>query len=110
MATNDVYIKDENGEMILVSSTEAPDLILEPDWTQLKFDLLTSPILAPLVSTTNPQGFTVFTTYLTAGEIGNSNPENFPVYFAYMGLTLTTDQRTAINTILTNNNFTIQLT
>lgn len=110
MAFKDTYTKDSEGNMILVSSVEVPDEILPPNWVQLKSDLLTSPVLAPLISITNPQGFTVFTTYLTSGEFGNSNPDNFPTYFAYMGLTLTIDQKSAINTILTNNNFTIQLT
>jgi len=122
MATNETYkrkvneqgnfIFDEKGDpvMELVSSIEVPDATLSPNWTKLKSDLLTNPDLSILLPNTSPQGFTVFTTFLSDGQNGHSDQRNFPEYFSYMGLTLTNEQKTAINTILTNNNFTVQLT
>lgn len=103
------YKTDESGNTVLVSSEEVPDSVFLPNWTKLKSDLLTSPDLAVLLPHTSPQGFTVFTIYLTDGQNGHSDQRSFPIYFSYMGLTLTDTQKQVINTILTSNNFTIQI-
>src|ERR1700751_4519595 len=108
MATNETYKRkvdeqgnfmfDEKGDPImeLVSSIEVPDIIIPPNWTKLKSDLLTNPSLASLLPQTNPQGFTIFNTFLTDGQNGHSDQRNFPIYFNYMGLTLTDIQKNTI--------------
>jgi hypothetical protein len=109
MAFNERYGWDKDNNWVLLEKIEVPEPILPPNWTKLKFDLLTSPVLSALVPTTTPQGFTIFNTFLTDGQNGHSDQKNFSLYFNYMGLTLNDTQKLTINTILTNNNFTIQL-
>lgn len=122
MASNDIYKKKLNEDgtpyidpetkdfvMILVSSEQTEEPIVLPNWRGVTLALQTNVMIAPLIPSANPNGFSMLLKYLSDGEAGYSNGNNIADYIKGCAIAFTDEQKQTINQILTDNNFNSQL-
>lgn len=112
MGFNDRYTKDDNGNTILVSSDEVPDIILPPNWRGLTLAFQNNIAIMAIIERVPVSYhlyFNIFLKYLTDGESGYSNGGTICNYLNNLGVTYTNIEKESINQLLTDNNFTTQL-
>lgn len=111
--TQEIYTTDENGNSILINTIEIPDPILQPNWIKLTNDLYSSNTFNYALNTSNILNLVMYTTLLkvlTDGENGSPNAtEEVFLNFLSKSMIYTLEQKTEINGILINNNFSVQL-
>jgi hypothetical protein len=109
MGKNEIYKKDENGNMVLVSSVEVADEAQPPNWLGLEQDLRYSSVFGRR-SEADPIDFNIFTTTLVNGKLGHAS-ENALVYaFSILGIAFTSGEKDLINGLLAKHNFVFRLT
>ena len=109
---HDTYSKDEKGNMVLVSSVPY-DMVVPPNWTQLKNALYNSVLFADIAEeriSINQFGYSTFLKTITDGEAGNSDEKTLLKMFGLLKIDFTDEQKSQINKMLSDNYFEIQLT
>lgn len=108
-------ILDENGDKImeLVSETDnGVTEIIPPDWVKLEQDLRyfgDGALFGKAVATASPNPFSIFLKTLENGDKGIASENALAYAFSILGVSWTDEEKGQLNTILTQNNFTIQL-
>jgi hypothetical protein len=108
-ADGNPLIVDGDFVMELVYEEEVPDAILSPNWRGLTESLYKSQLIIKAMQEANPNGFSIFLKVLTDGEAGNSTENTLRNSILMMGLSFSTEEQAELNTILSTNNFTIQI-
>lgn len=109
---DEVYIKNEQGEMVLVSYIESADIVLPPNWVKLEQDLRYfggGSLFGKAVAIASPNPFSIFLKTLEDGDKGIASQNALAYAFSILGVSWTDEEKGQLNTILTQNNFTIQL-
>ena len=83
--------------------------LMQPNWQGFKDDIAINPVFLQLMPSANSNGYSTFLDYINSGINGTNDINRFLLYWNLMGLTLTTEQRNTINTVLTKNFFAVQL-
>lgn len=79
------------------------------DWKNLSQDFFYSSLLPKAMQNATPNAYSTFLKVLTDGENNYASENAFLATFGMLGVTWTTAEKAEINTILTNNNFTVQV-
>ena len=108
MAFNEVYKKDENGIMVLISSIESPNEIMPPNWLGFEQDLRYSAVFGRRTEV-DPIDFNIFTTTLVNGKLGHASENALAFGFSILGLTWTQEEKDLINGLLQKHNFVFRL-
>ena len=83
--------------------------ITNSDWKELSQAFFYSTLMSKALSSASPNAYSTFLKVLTDGENNYASENAFLAMFNALGITWTAAEKTEINTILTANNFTIQV-
>lgn len=100
-------ITDENGNVTVVE--ESQDLPLSPNWKGLSQSLFYSAIFQKAKALANPNAYSTLLKVLTDGENTYASENAFLICFNWLDVNFTQSEKTELNTILANNNFTITI-
>ena len=106
MAKNQIF-KDG----VLISEEEVEDVLM-PNWIKLEQDLRyfgDGYLFGKAVATASPNSFSVFLRTLGNGQDGKASENSLAFAFSILGVSWADEEKGQLNTILTQNNFTIQL-
>lgn len=110
--TNEIYTTDENGNTVLISSevVQVPDL--PPDWLGLEQAVVYSPLFMTIANSPTRSDFWwgVLQTTIQNGKRGQASETFLSIALSNIGVVWTTQEKTELNSLLTANNFTIQVT
>lgn len=114
MAINKTFGKDEEGNTVLLHSEEVPDPVELPNWLGLEQALRYSPLYGKaltLAKTSLPVavGMNLFMMTLSNGKRGDASENALAFAFSQLGIEWSEEELDGINTLLSNNNFTITI-
>jgi hypothetical protein len=79
----------------------------ELNWKGLSQDLFYSPLFQKAMMLANPNAYSTLLKVLTDGENNYASQNAFLQAFTWMGVEFTTEEKSELNNILSNNGFTI---
>jgi hypothetical protein len=94
------------GDEPFIEPIEEPIVL---NWLGLEQQLRYSTLFAKAYDDANEKGLNMFTTTLVNGKLGHAKEPALEFAFSVLGVTWTENEKTELNTILENNNFTIRL-
>jgi len=106
--TSKTKLKPKN-QIELKTSNINTKMITNTDWKNLSQDFFYSSLMSKVLTNANPNGYSTFLKVLTDGENNYASENAFLSTFNMLGITWTPTEKAEINTILTNNNFTVQV-
>ena len=107
-----VFTRNENGELVVLHEADLPDEPLKPDWIKLEQDLRYfngGSLFGKALMTAIPNPFSIFLKTLENGSKGIASQNALAYAFSILGVEWTSEEITQLNTLLTDNNFTFQL-
>ena len=96
-------------ENLQLRQLNMPNNITNSDWKELSQAFFYSSLMSKAIQNASPNAYSTFLKVLTDGENNYASENAFLAMFNAMGITWTTAEKAEINTILTNNNFTVQI-
>lgn len=85
-------------------------MVTNNDWKNLSQAFFyDSGLMTKILSSANPNGYSTMLKVLTDGENNYASENAFLLVFSMLGISWTTQEKATINSILTANNFTIQI-
>ena len=106
-----IEYKYQNNQLVNVIETD-DGIAPPPDWHKLEQELRyanDSALFGKAFTTATDKGLNLFMTTLVNGKLGHSSEAALTFAFSYLGVTWTDEEKITINTLLTQNNFTIQI-
>lgn len=107
-----VFTRNENGELVILNEIDSPDEPLKPDWTKLEQDLRyynNGSLFGKALTTAAPNPFSIFLKTLENGSKGIASQNALAYAFSILGVSWTWDEKNQLNILLSNNNFTFQI-
>jgi hypothetical protein len=98
-----VKVYDDNNELVDTYMT------YERNWRGLTESLYGSQLFYKAMTSANPNAYSTILKVLSDGENGNSTQNTFLSVFNMLGVNWSEEEKTQLNTVLSDNLFTIQI-